>query len=130
VGLYPDLGIKTMKKSEYPKPLVIGAGRMHALDIDLMSAETEETAELMSNVVNDMTKSHFKSITCEQIDDNLNSKKPCFIYFGDVADIEGGEMDELNMVASFDNFNNPFEPMDFHINSDKECKKKHGFAAD
>jgi len=42
-------------------------------------------------------------------------------------DIEGGKMKHLNTVASFDNYNNPYDQIKFFFNGDTKCKEQFGF---
>lgn len=54
-------------------------------------------------------------------------RKPCFAYFGSYGDIFGGDMEHLKMVASYDNFHNPFSQIDFLVIDDPKCRTKYEF---
>lgn len=70
----------------------------------------EEAAKVLSESIQKLTYSHFEISDCEKIEKLIELNKQCFIYFGMPEDIEkGGHMAHLNMVASFDNFNNPYD---------------------
>lgn len=67
VQKYPELALADMKPESLPLQLVIGAGQMRGVDVNLLSSEAE-TAELYAEVVRQMTSSHLVQIDCEGVE--------------------------------------------------------------
>lgn len=103
---------------------------MNGVNIDFFQEVPDVTADFVANLVLDMTDSHFERVLCQDIEERIAKHQPCFVYFGAPEDVEGGGMKHLNTVASFDNFNNPYENMKFMVSPDPVCKQKFGFELD
>lgn len=80
----------------------------------------------MATQIDKITASSFKMGTCEEIEKLIKRQQKCFIYWGLPTDIEQGEMQFLNKVASFDNYQNPQDQIKFLFNADVKCVEKYG----
>ena len=48
-----------------PEVLVIGAGKVHGVNVNMIKDEPEEAAKIMGEAINEMTKSHFEKAECD-----------------------------------------------------------------
>jgi hypothetical protein len=108
---------------------MVGANKMTGLNIEFVE-DFSQTAEFAASLIIDMTSIQFKRAGCAEIEAMAKKGQRCFIYFGSVDDIQGGEMKHLNMVAAFDSYTNPTENIPFLYNDHPDCKRGLGFRMD
>jgi len=89
---------------------VIGAGKIQPVD-------PSQTAKLMATSIDELTGHHFERANCAKIEKHIARGKKCLVYFGNFVDIETGDMNYLNEVASFDTLNF-FDPLDYFVVQD------------
>jgi hypothetical protein len=75
--------------------------------------------------------SYLVDVTCDSIEEFISSNRLGFVYFGSKESVnEGGNMHHIHKVVQFDRHANRYEPMEYYINTEPDCKMKRGFTAD
>ena len=57
--------MSNINKDNLPEVLVIGAGKVHGVNVNMIKDEPEEAAKIMGEAINEMTKSHFEKAECD-----------------------------------------------------------------
>lgn len=81
----------------------------------------------MTDQIVEMTQSWYDEIPCDAIEELTKSGSFNLVYFGQLYELDGGDMDHLKQVVAHDRLTFIEEKIRFFFNTEKECASKRSF---
>lgn len=122
---YPELKFPEGDNWSYPAQFIVGAGLTRRLDFQREGDESlEDAAMRFAYMVINLTGDWLNGITCDAIEELIESNSPAMVYFGTLDSLYGGEMDHLKRVVAHDKFTFTEQNIEVFFNTEKECAEK------